>query len=94
MPASRILYKKLYKRLVEMQFERNDFDFKRGTFRIRGDVLDIIPISEHSKGIRIEFFEDEVDIYKYAGSGDAAVGRKYLMHETALREFIKNLNQQ
>ena len=40
------------------------------------------------------FFEDEVDIYKYAGSGDAAVGRKYLMHETALREFVKGLNQQ
>ena len=53
--------KELLTRLVEMQFERNDFDFKRGTFRIRGDVLDIIPISEHSKGIRIEFFEDEVD---------------------------------
>lgn len=53
--------KKLYQRLVEMQFERNDFDFKRGSFRIRGDVLEIIPISEHSKGIRIEFFDDEVD---------------------------------
>jgi FKBP-type peptidyl-prolyl cis-trans isomerase (trigger factor) len=39
------------------------------------------------------FFEDEVDIYKYAGSGDAAVGRKYLMHETAIREFIKDLNK-
>ena len=53
--------KKLYKRLVEMQFERNDLDFKRGTFRVRGDVMEIIPISEHSKGIRIEFFDDEVD---------------------------------
>lgn len=53
--------KKLYQRLVEMQFERNNFDFKRGSFRIRGDVLEIIPISEHSKGIRIEFFDDEVD---------------------------------
>ena len=53
--------KKLYQRLVEMQFERNDFDFKRGSFRIRGDVLEIIPVSEHSKGIRIEFFDEEVD---------------------------------
>ena len=43
--------KKLYQRLVEMQFERNDFEFKRGTFRYRGDVLEIIPPSEHSKGI-------------------------------------------
>ena len=53
--------KKLYQRLIEMQFERNDFDFKRGTFRVRGDVLEIIPISEHSKGIRIEFFDDEIE---------------------------------
>ena len=44
-----------------MQFERNDMDFKRGSFRVRGDVLEIIPISEHSKGIRIEFFEEEVE---------------------------------
>ena len=53
--------KELLTRLVEMQFERNDFDFKRGSFRIRGDVLDIIPVNEHSKGIRIEFFEEEVE---------------------------------
>ncbi|MDE7095664.1 MAG: UvrB/UvrC motif-containing protein, partial [Anaeroplasmataceae bacterium] len=48
-------------RLVEMQFERNDIDFKRGSFRVRGDVLEIIPINEHAKGIRIEFFEEEVE---------------------------------
>lgn len=53
--------KNLYQRLIEMQFERNDFDFKRGTFRVRGDVLEIIPISEHSKGIRVEFFDDEIE---------------------------------
>lgn len=53
--------KELLTRLVEMQFERNDMDFKRGSFRVRGDVLEIIPISEHSKGIRIEFFEEEVE---------------------------------
>ena len=53
--------KKLMQRLVEMQFERNDFEFKRGSFRLRGDTLDIIPPSEHSKGIRIEFFDDEID---------------------------------
>ncbi|MDE6047543.1 MAG: UvrB/UvrC motif-containing protein, partial [Anaeroplasmataceae bacterium] len=47
--------------LVEMQFERNDIDFKRGSFRVRGDVLEIIPINEHAKGIRIEFFEEEVE---------------------------------
>ncbi len=56
--------KKLMTRLVEMQFERNDFEFKRGSFRLRGDTLDIIPPSEHSKGIRIEFFDDEIDRIK------------------------------
>ena len=56
--------KKLMQRLVEMQFERNDFEFKRGSFRLRGDTLDIIPPSEHAKGIRIEFFDDEVDRIK------------------------------
>ncbi|RIA77970.1 excinuclease ABC subunit B [Anaeroplasma bactoclasticum] len=53
--------KKLFQRLVEMQFERNDFEFKRGTFRYRGDVLEIIPPSEHAKGLKIEFFDDEVE---------------------------------
>ncbi|MDE6656103.1 MAG: excinuclease ABC subunit UvrB [Anaeroplasmataceae bacterium] len=53
--------KELLTRLVEMQFERNDIDFKRGSFRVRGDVLEIIPINEHAKGIRIEFFEEEVE---------------------------------
>lgn len=53
--------KELYTRLIEMQFERNDFDFKRGSFRVRGDVLEIIPPSEHAKGIRVEFFDDEIE---------------------------------
>ena len=53
--------KELYTRLVEMQFERNDIDFKRGSFRVRGETLEIIPPSEHAKGLRIEFFDDEVE---------------------------------
>ena len=53
--------KAIMKRLIEMQFERNDFEFKRGTFRFRGDILDIVPPSEHSTGIKIEFFDDEVE---------------------------------
>ena len=47
--------KKLLERLVEMQYQRNEIDFKRGTFRLRGDCLEIIPASEHKNGIRIEF---------------------------------------
>ena len=65
--------KELLTRLVEMQFDRNDYDFKRGTFRIRGDVLDIIPVSEHAKGIRIEFFEDEVERIR---TFDVSTGKK------------------
>lgn len=48
-------------KLIEMHYERNDIDFKRGTFRMHGDVLEIIPVSEHSHGIRIELFGDEID---------------------------------
>jgi excinuclease ABC subunit B len=48
-------------KLVEMMYERNDFDFKRGTFRVNGDVLEIIPAYENTKGYRIEFFGDEID---------------------------------
>ena len=47
--------------LYDMTYERNDMDFHRGTFRVRGDVIDIIPASEKSHGIRIELFGDEVD---------------------------------
>ncbi|MDR3593335.1 excinuclease ABC subunit UvrB [Clostridium sp.] len=51
----------IIKRLIEIQYERNDIDFSRGTFRVRGDSLDIIPASYSNKGIRIEFFGDEID---------------------------------
>ena len=53
--------KKLLERLVEMQYQRNEIDFKRGTFRLRGDCLEIIPASEHKNGIRIEFFDEEIE---------------------------------
>lgn len=56
--------KTLYSRLVDMQFERNDLEFKRGSFRYRGDILEIIPPSEHAKGYKIEFFDDEVESIK------------------------------
>ena len=49
------------KKLVDMLFERNDFDFKRATFRVRGDIVDIIPASEFQTAIRVEFFGDEID---------------------------------
>ena len=49
------------KKLVEMLYERNDFDLKRGTFRVRGDSLEIIPANERTNGLLIEWFGDEID---------------------------------
>lgn len=48
-------------KLVDMTYERTDIDFHRGTFRVRGDIIDIIPINEKSHGIKIELFGDEVE---------------------------------
>ncbi len=53
-------------KLVEMLYERNNIDFKRGTFRAKGDVLEIIPSNQHNKGIRVDFFDDEIEsIYEF-----------------------------
>ncbi|SHE66098.1 excinuclease ABC subunit UvrB [Caloramator proteoclasticus] len=49
------------RRLVDIQYQRNDINFVRGTFRVRGDVLEIFPASQSEKAIRVEFFGDEID---------------------------------
>ena len=51
----------ILEKLVSMQYERNSVDFKRGTFRARGDVIELIPIGEKKNGIRVELFDDEVE---------------------------------
>ena len=51
----------LIARLVEVHYERNDYDFHRGTFRVRGDVLEIIPAYHHERALRLEFFGDDID---------------------------------
>ena len=51
----------LLRKLVDIQYQRNDFAFERGNFRVRGDVIEIFPMSFENKAIRIEFFGDEVD---------------------------------
>ena len=51
----------LLRKLVDIQYQRNDFDFHRGTFRVRGDVVEVFPAYEESRAIRIEFFGDTVD---------------------------------
>lgn len=51
----------IIKQLIEIQYERNDINFTRGTFRVRGDILEIFPASNDERAIRIEFFGDEID---------------------------------
>ena len=69
----------LMTRLVEVQYERNDYDFHRGTFRVRGDVLEIIPAYENERALRLEFFGDEIDsvtqIDPLTGEALAAIGK-------------------
>lgn len=49
------------RKLIDIQYERNDYDFRRGTFRVRGDVLEIFPVSRDGQAVRVEFFGDEID---------------------------------
>lgn len=53
--------KDIIKRLIELQYQRNDIDFKRGTFRTKGDIIDIIPPNKSEVGVRIDFFDDEIE---------------------------------
>ncbi len=53
--------KTLFEKLISLQYTRNDIDFKRGTFRVRGDVIDIIPTGQKNEAIRLEFFDDEIE---------------------------------
>ena len=52
---------KVLEKLVDMLYERNELDFKRGTFRVKGDFLEIIPANQNTQGYRIEFFDEEID---------------------------------
>ncbi len=60
-PGMALSREKLLRQLIDIQYERNDVDFDRGTFRVRGDVVEIIPAGEHEHALRIEFFGDEID---------------------------------
>jgi excinuclease ABC subunit B len=59
--GQRIERDRLLRRLVDIQYERSDYDFHRGTFRVRGDVVEIYPASEEGRALRIEFFGDEIE---------------------------------
>ena len=59
--GQRLAMEDIISRLVDVQYTRNDYDFHRGTFRVRGDVLEVIPAYEHERALRMEFFGDILD---------------------------------
>ena len=76
-------------KLVEMFYERNDLDLKRGTFRPRGDILEIMPINEHGKCIRIDFFGDEIEkIYEIDTVTGAMLASKNSISLFAASHFV------
>ncbi|MCD8018798.1 MAG: excinuclease ABC subunit UvrB [Clostridiales bacterium] len=60
-PGMEIDRDEVVRRLIDIQYVRNELDFKRGTFRVRGDVLEILPVSTFEDAVRVEFFGDEID---------------------------------
>ena len=93
------------KKLIDMLYERNDMDFKRGTFRVRGDVLEIIPVSERSNGIRIEFFGEEIDriseidsltgrVLKNIKNVTIFAASHYVTSEDKLKKAIENTKEE
>ncbi|MBP5661864.1 MAG: DEAD/DEAH box helicase family protein, partial [Clostridia bacterium] len=60
-PGMNLSRNALLSRLVDIQYERNDMDFARGTFRVRGDTVEIIPADRDESAVRVEFFGDEID---------------------------------
>ncbi|MDH4267972.1 MAG: DEAD/DEAH box helicase family protein, partial [Deltaproteobacteria bacterium] len=92
-------------RLVEIQYQRNDYDFHRGTFRVRGDVLEIFPAYEEEKAIRVEFFGDLVESISEIDPLRGKVLRKlrhvhifpgshYVTPQNRLRQAIQTIRQE
>ena len=67
-------------KLVEQQYERNDFDFKRGAFRVRGDAVDVFPSSSEKTIFRVEFFGDEIERIAHVDTATGNV-KQYMAHE-------------
>ena len=96
---------KILTKLVDMLYERNDLDFKRGTFRVRGDSIEVIPAYENTKGYRIELFGDEVDRISEIDSltGNVLTNKKsislfpashFVVSDEKLHEAIKRIKSE
>ena len=90
------------RKLVDIQYERNDYDFHRGVFRVRGDVVEVFPAYEEDRAIRIEFFGDEVDsikeidpltgrTYRQLTRTDIYPGTHYVTSEATLERAVKSI---
>src|SRR5258706_13557250 len=95
----------LLRRLVDVQYERNDVDFHRGSFRVRGDVVEGFPAYEHETAIRIEFFGDEIEALKEVdplrgkGKGDIEryaifPGSHYVTPQQQMRKAIESIREE
>lgn len=92
-------------KLIDMTYERNDIDFHRGTFRVRGDIIDIVPVNEHTSGIRIELFGDEIEairkfdpvtgaIVKNVKSITISPASHFVTSDEKLEEAIKRIEKE
>ncbi len=92
-------------KLVDMLYERNNLELKRGTFRARGDILEVIPISQHGKAIRIDFFGDEIDkILEYDTLTGNILNQKksislfpashFVTNEEKLKQAVANIKEE
>ena len=95
----------ILEKLIDMCYERNNIELKRGTFRVRGDILEIIPVSWHGKAIRIDFFGDEIDSIKEIDTltGTIISSKKtitifpashFVTSEEKLKIAIENINKE
>lgn len=78
-------------KLINMFYERNNLDLKRGTFRARGDILEIMPVNEHGKCIRIDYFDDEIEsIYEVDTVTGSILNSKNSISLFAASHFVVN----
>ncbi|MDV3198228.1 MAG: excinuclease ABC subunit UvrB [Vigna little leaf phytoplasma] len=92
------------KKLIELQYKRNDLELKRGCFRVRGNMIEIIPISSQNKGIRIIFFDNEITFIKIFDNLNGIIqdlpfltifpGSLYVANQNKLAESIKRITKE
>ncbi len=92
-------------RLVQIQYQRNDLDFRRGTFRVRGDVVEVLPAHEEEEAIRLEFFGDEIEaiseidplrgrVLRKVASVDIYPSSHYVTPEDRLERAVVGIEQE